>query len=87
MYDEGLLGNVSAADFRRIRNELDSFIRQHYGTVPNHSAQVCGNPMQRPLVEYWVSFGARTYGPKLQLFETVEDAQSWLLSQRGTVDS
>ena len=83
VYDDGLLGRVSAEDFRRIRTQLGDFIRKHYGDAPNYSAQVCGNPMQRPLVEYWVNFGRDTYSPGLKLFDTVAAAKAWLRRTRA----
>ena len=82
VYDDGLLGDVSAADFRRIRQSLVDFVAEHYGDTPNYSAQVCANAMQRPLVEYWVSFGRGAYGPALEIFDTVAAAKAWLLRQR-----
>lgn len=86
VYDDGLLGHVSAADFRRMREALGDFIRDHYGDAPNYSAQVCGNPVQRPLVEYWVSFGRTAYAPGLRLFDTVAAAKAWLRRMRAGED-
>ena len=83
VYDDGLLGGVTAADFRRMRQDLVDFIAEHYGDSPNFSAQVCGNPVQRPLVEYWVNFGRDTYLPRLEIFTSVSAAKAWLRAQRS----
>lgn len=83
VYDDGLLGDVTVEDFSRLREELVVLLGEHYGDAPNWSAQVCRDPMQRPLVEYWVSFGGQFYSAGLQIFDTVEAAKAWLRTKRG----
>ncbi|WP_300544092.1 hypothetical protein [Maricaulis sp.] len=83
VYNDGLLGDVSPDDFRRLRDELVALLREHYGDTPTYSAQVCSNPMQRPLVEYWISFGGQFYPAELPVFDTVEAAKAWLRAKRG----
>jgi len=87
IYDDGLLGGVSAEDFRRVRQDLVAFIAEYYGDTPNFSAQVCANPVQRPLVEYWVNFGCDAYLPKLEIFNSVRSAKAWLKAQRAALDA
>jgi hypothetical protein len=84
VYDDGLLGGITAEDFRRVRNDLVAFIAEHYGDTPNYSAQVCGNAIQKPLVEYWVNFGRDAYAPGLKLFDTVTAAKTWLRRMRAS---
>lgn|GEM_PF-1366098 len=86
VYDDGLLGGVTPEDFRRMRQALVDFIAEHYGDTPNFSAQVCGNPLQRPLVEYWVNFGRQAYLPRLEIFGSVRSAKAWLREQRAALD-
>ena len=82
VYDDGQLGDVDAAAFRVMRDALSEIQARHYGPVPNYSAQVCKDPMQQPLVAFWLNFGERNYPAGLARFDTVEDAQAWLRRQR-----
>lgn len=82
VYDDGLLGDVTPEDFRRLRDDLVALLTEHYGDTPSYSAQVCGDAMQRPLVEYWISFGGLFYPAELKLFDTVEAAKAWLRKRR-----
>ena len=86
VYDDGLLGRIKPEDFRRMRQSLVDFIAEHYGDTPSFSAQVCGNPVQRPLVEYWVNLGRDAYLPRLEIFNSVRSAKAWLKEQRAALE-
>ena len=85
VYDKGRLGGVSPEDFRQIRQQLKDFIIALYGDAPNFSAQVCSDPMQRPLVEYWVNYARTAYQPPVELFADIAAAEAWLKRQRAAL--
>ena len=82
VYDDGQLGDLDAAEFRRMRDQLIATHSAIYGEAETFSAQVCRDPMQIPLVAYWISFGNSFYPAGMQRFDTVEEAKAWLCAQR-----
>jgi hypothetical protein len=82
-YSDGLLGDLDVATVQGAKIALGEVLKTAYGDKPSLSAQVCANPMQRPLVEYWISLGATGYPAGLELFDTVAQARAWILAGRA----
>lgn len=85
LYDEADLGELTAANFKQTAAYLQPVIAQFYGQAPNFSAHVCGNALQRGSLEYWVALGASIYSPPMALFETIAEAEAWLLDRRSAL--
>ncbi|WP_203290916.1 hypothetical protein [Maricaulis parjimensis] len=82
-YDDAQLGEMTALEFRTAAARLQDVITRHYGPSPNFSVHVCSNPMQRPILEYWMTLGRSIYSPVLNLVDTEKDAREWLVRQRA----
>tara|TARA_R110000868_G_scaffold102686_2_gene282922 strand:+ start:4314 stop:4745 length:432 start_codon:yes stop_codon:yes gene_type:complete len=81
-YNDGLLGDLDVPTVQGAKSALGDVLQAAYGDKPSLSAQVCANPMQRPLVEYWISLGAAGYPAGLKLFDSVAQARAWILASR-----
>jgi hypothetical protein len=82
-YSDGLLGDLDVAAIQGAKASLGHVLRAAYGTRTTLSAQVCADPMKRPLVEYWISLGADDYPADLKVFDSVAQAQAWILASRA----
>ena len=69
-YSDGLLG------------DLGEILRSAYAGKPTLSAQVCADPMKLPLVKYWIGLGAGDYPAGLKLFDSIAEAQAWIMASR-----
>ena len=85
VYDDAEIGELTAARFKQVAASLQPIIAQYYGPAPNFSAQVCGNPLKRGMLEYWIALGSSVYSPPMSLFETQTEAETWLAQQRAAL--
>lgn len=81
-YDDGMLGDLDSVAMRDTQVEMGKMLRRAYGDRPTYSAQVCSDPMKRPLIDYWMCMGAHEYPAGLKLFSTVAEAKAWILTMR-----
>lgn len=84
-YSDGMLGDFDVEVVREAKTRLGEVLQQAYAGKPTLSAQVCSDPMKKPLVEYWIGLGAGDYPADLVLFGSVAEARSWLLQNRSTI--
>ncbi|WP_339744462.1 hypothetical protein [uncultured Maricaulis sp.] len=82
-YSDGMLGDLDVATVQAAKADLGEVLRAAYGGKPTLSAQVCSDPMRRPLVEYWIGLGAGDYPAGLKLFNSLAQAQAWILASRA----
>jgi hypothetical protein len=81
-YSDGMLGDLDVATVQDAKTALGEVLQKAYAGKPTLSAQVCADPMKRPLVEYWMSLGAADYPAGLRLFDTLAQAQAWIRASR-----
>ncbi len=81
-YSDGLLGDLDVATVQGAKTALGAVLQAAYGGRPTLSAQVCADPMKRPLVEYWIGLWADDYPAGLKLFSSLAQAQAWILASR-----
>lgn len=82
-YSSGLLGDLDVPTIQGAKSSLGRVLRAAYGGRPTLSAQVCTDPMKRPLIEYWIGLGAAGYPAGLKLFDSIAQAQAWILASRA----
>lgn len=82
-YSDGLLGDLDVATVQGAKASLGAVLSAAYCGRPTLSAQVCTDPMQRPLLEYWIGLGADGYPAGLKLFHSIAQAQAWILASRA----
>ncbi|MHA6287797.1 hypothetical protein [Maricaulis sp. CAU 1757] len=80
------LHTLDVESFGRMRSALSEFIKEHYGDTPSRSAQVCNDRMKQILLDFWVGLAAMGYPAQMARFDTVKEAQAWLLAQRRIDD-
>ncbi|WP_417467932.1 hypothetical protein [Maricaulis sp.] len=81
-YSDAMLGDLDVETIRAGKAVLGEILREAYGDKPTLSAQVCADPMKRPLVEYWIGLGEADYPADLQLFDTLAAAKAWIVDTR-----
>ncbi|BDX01247.1 hypothetical protein [Maricaulis maris] len=86
LYDEALMGEMTAGDFKKTAALLQPLIARHYGSAPSFSAHVCVDPLQRASLEYWMALGEAIYSPSMALFDTLAEAEAWIAAQRASLD-
>jgi len=81
-YSDGMLGDLDVEAIVAGKAVLAEILKQAYGDRPTLSAQVCADPMKRPLVEYWIGLGEAGYPASLRLFDTLAAAKTWIIDTR-----
>ncbi|WP_339740124.1 hypothetical protein [uncultured Maricaulis sp.] len=81
-YSDGLLGDLDIEAVARGKADLGEILRSAYAGKPTLSAQVCADPMKLPLVKYWIGLGAGDYPAGLKLFDSIAEAQAWIMASR-----
>tara|TARA_R110000868_G_scaffold13584_2_gene63166 strand:- start:10204 stop:10605 length:402 start_codon:yes stop_codon:yes gene_type:complete len=82
-YDDAMLGELNPEAVQGAQRQLGEIIKNAYKGAPTFSAQVCFDPLKRPLLEYWIGLNETGYPAEMKLFATVSEARSWILAARA----
>ncbi|SDM65533.1 hypothetical protein [Maricaulis salignorans] len=82
-YSDGLLGDLDVEAVQRGKVALGEVLSAAYGGKPTLSAQVCADPIKLPLIKYWIGLGDGDYPAGLKLFDSIAEAQAWILASRA----
>lgn len=82
-YNDGMLGDLDPEAMREAQHTMGEIMRGTFEGNPTFSAQVCADPMKRPLIEYWMGMGVRDYPIEMKMFDTVAEAKAWIRAMRN----